>query len=490
MANSSSVKVNYLLNMSYQMLKLVTPLLSTPYLSRILTVDGVGYYSYTYSVANMFYLLALLGMENYGVRLIASKGADRKGRTESFWSAYAAQLTIGLIVVCLYLVFTGCFNKEYYPIDMIWALWIASAAIDISWLFFGMQDFRTPTFRSTVIKIVTLVSLFIFVRSEGDLWKYVLLTAGGLFIEQASLWPFASKYVDGYRPRFCEIFRHVKPNIMLFVPVIAINCYTTLDKVILGFLSSIDQVGYFEYSEKMSRMPLTLITALGTVSLPKLSGVWKSGNQEYAFAFMDKSIWITFWTSCAFMFGIIAVSSEFVPVFFGEGYEPCRDLMSVLSLMIPAISITNVIGTQFLLPNNLDSVYALSVAIAALFNIALNFLLIPDFGAMGCAIAMVVTEYVVLSVQLVAIRGRVPVVIFLKKAAFALPVGVIMFCAIRVFSGTSFAAWVNPIVGLFMECLGGASIYLALAVAVNWKTGNKHFLDFVSRLKQLAMGAK
>ena len=296
-----------------------------------------------------------------------------------------------------------------------------------------MQDFRTPTFRSTVIKIVTLVSLFIFVRSEGDLWKYVLLTAGGLFIEQASLWPFASKYVDGYRPRFCEIFRHVKPNIMLFVPVIAINCYTTLDKVILGFLSSIDQVGYFEYSEKMSRMPLTLITALGTVSLPKLSGVWKSGNQEYAFAFMDKSIWITFWTSCAFMFGIIAVSSEFVPVFFGEGYEPCRDLMSVLSLMIPAISITNVIGTQFLLPNNLDSVYALSVAIAALFNIALNFLLIPDFGAMGCAIAMVVTEYVVLSVQLVAIRGRVPVVIFLKKAAFALPVGVIMFCAIRVF---------------------------------------------------------
>ena len=476
-----SIKKNYAYNVSYQLLKLVTPLISTPYLSRILTAEGVGYYSYTYSVANIFLLLAILGMENYGVRLIAAAGGDRERRSKAFWGAYYAQAMIGTISLVAYIVFACMVESAYLPINLLWAPWIISAIFDVSWLFFGMQEFRMPALRSSVMKVLTLSTIFFLVKSSDDLWIYVLITSCGTLAEQLSLWPFVSRQVDRCRPSGGEILRNIKPILSLFVPVIAINCYTTFDKVLLGNMASIEQVGYFEYSEKMSRMPLTVITALGTVALPKMSDVWERGTKEQAIKYIRLSFWLATAAAFAFMFGIAGVAREFVPVFFGAGYDACVELMIVLSAIIPAISWTNVIGTQFLLPRYMDRTYTLSVALAAVVNISLNFLLIPKLDSLGTAIAMVVTEFTVLIVQLFAVKRELPVFKLILSGAPALLCGILMMLTLRTLAPAIVNVLGIGVWALVVEFLLGAAIYTTLFCVWNRATKNEMFYELVSK---------
>lgn len=484
-SSAPSIKRNYLFNAAYQLLKLLTPLISTPYLSRILSAEGVGYYSYTYSIANVFFLLAILGMENYGVRLIASAGGRRGERTRLFWGAYCSQLLLGFLSLGCYLVFCLTAEATYYPLDLLWSFWIISAMVDISWLFFGMQNFRMPAIRSSLMKLVTVAAIFAFVKQRSDLWIYILIVSAGTLAEQLSLWPFARKYIDAYKPTFREITKHVKPNLMLFVPVIAINCYTTVDKIILGSLSTMEQVGFFEYSEKMSRMPLTLITALGTVSLPRLSQVWRAGDRDSALSFISRSIWVTQFVALAFSFGILGISAEFVPVFFGTGFEECEALMPVLGLIIPAIALTNVIGTHYLLPNHLDSTYTLSVSIAAVVNIIMNFALGSRLGAMGAAVAMVVTEYVVLAVQLHAVKGNLPIRNYLLTCLPFCLCGICMAAFMRLLSvGVTGLLGVSVLAVIF-EFVGGALFYLVAIAAWGCLTRDRHFFELVETIGKI-----
>ena len=475
MDKKRSLKTNFFLNSAYQILLVITPLITAPYLSRILGASQNGVFSYTQSIANYFVMFATLGMSTYGVRTIALCGDNRASRSKAFWSAYASQLMVALIVALFYFAYVICIHAGDFMCSLIWGLYVLSAVGDISWLLFGCEEFKIPTIRSTVTKLASVLIIFLCVKSPDDVWLYVLAIAGSYFVNMVLIWPFVGRYVDFYLPKWGEIRVHFKPNIGLFIPVVAVSLYTSLDKIMLGSLSTMEQSGYFQYAEQISRMPLHVITALGTVMMPRMATMLAGGRRGEATSLLSSSLWIMLACAFAFAFGIAAVAQEFVPVFLGDGYEPCELLMVVMCAIVPVVSVTNVIGKQYLLPSARDGEYTFSLIMGAAVNVALNLLLIPSIAALGTTIATVAAETTILVVQVMLVRKELPLANYVMKALPFCFIGAIMFLTVRLAAGCFNMIWGYSVQGLVLEILVGAVSYLVMSTAFCLMSNNREF---------------
>lgn len=475
--SKGSLKKNFAFNSAYQLLQVITPLVTTPYLARVLGPEQSGVFSYTQSITNYFVLFATLGISTYGVRAIAQCGDDRKLRSKVFWGAYASQLISGGLAALAYIAYAVFIHEGGMLITLLWSLWLIFAAIDVSWLLFGCEEFKIPTIRSTATKLLSLVFIFAFVKTRDDLWLYVLAISGSFFLNGIIVWPFVKRYVDFVRPTACEIKTHLKGNLGLFVPVIAVSVYTTLDKIMLGVMSTEEQVAFFSYSERISRLPLSVLQALGVVMMPRMSYLLMEGQREKALDLLKNSIWIMLAASMALAFGISAVAPEFVPVFLGAGYEPCVGIMTFLVVIIPVISVTNVIGKQYLLPLSRDREYTFSLIVGAVFNFVVNVILIPRMGATGAAIGTIAAEVSILVVQVACVRGELPLLSYFKGCLPFVCIGAMMFVSIRLTASFLAESDCFAILSLGLEVVLGALLFVLLAAAFCLMSRNKTFLQ-------------
>lgn len=458
----SSIVANFLYNSAYQLLLIAAPLVTIPYLARVLGATAVGEYAYTYSIANWFVLLGLLGLTRYGSREIASVAHDRTMLSQTFSALWRLQQLATVVALCFFGLVILFSQESQRLLFIIWSIWVLSDFFDVSWFFFGVEDFKLTAIRSSIVKILTIICIFLLVKSPEDLWLYCLITAGGNCAATLALLPFLPKYVDRCKPEKALIRKHFVPCLGLFLPVVATSLYTILDKVIIGLLAPMEQLGYFEYAEKLSRVPLALITALGTIMLPRMSGSLVRGELEKATEYLSRSAQLSIVLAVAFAFGVAAISPEFVPVFFGSDYLPAVPLMALLSLIIPIVALSNVIGVQYLLPLHKDRAFTLSVCVGALVNVTVNLALVPHMLAMGAVIATICAELSVLLVQLAFVRHWV----FMRRGAkallFSVPLGALMYIAVRM------AAPLLPagIFGLIVEIGAGVCVYCLLAGVV------------------------
>lgn len=456
---TKSVGKNFAWNAAYQLLLILTPLLTTPYLSRVLGPEKVGVYSYTYSVASYFAMFGILGMAQHGVRAIAQTSDDRERRSRVFWSAWGSQLCVSVPVTVAYGVYVGFDSFGGPIIGAVWALQVLSSVIDVSWLYFGVEEFRLPTMRSFVTKLAGVAAIFLFVHGPDDLWIYCLSISGATFANAVLLLPFLWRYVDFVVPSWREVKAHFLPNLRLFAPVIAISLYTSLDKIMLGQISGMEQAGFYEYSEKLSKMPMALITAMGTVMLPHMTAKISEGKEEDALSLLGKSLWVMEGAAMCMAFGIASISPEFAVVFLGEGYEACMYIMPIISIVIPIISASNVIGVQYMLPKCSDAAYTLSVFAGAAINIVLNLLLLPSLGAVGAAIATVAAEMAVLAAQCWVVRRDLPLLWYAKRTVPFFAIGVLMYFVVRVVSPLLTDVFGLGWIALLLEIVIGACAY-------------------------------
>lgn len=477
-----SVKANFAYQATYQILLILIPLITTPYLSRTLQAQGVGTFSYSQAVASYFVMFAMLGMSTYGVREIAAAGDNSEQRSKTFWSAYFSQLITGLIACIAYV----CYMLFFDPaggliIALVWGFYIISAPLDVSWLLFGVEEFRIPTLRSIITKLATLVVIFGFVHEPSDLWIYCLAISGSFFANQVLIWPFVHRYVDWIRPTWSEVARHFKPNCVLFIPVIAISLYTSMDKILLGQLAGMQQAGFFEYSEKLSKMPMAVVTALGTVMLPRMTAELSAGRRESALVLLEESVWAMLAMAMALAFGIAAIAPEFAPVFLGDEFASCDSIMIILAIIIPIISATNIIGRQYLVPTGRDSRYTASVCIGAIVNIGVNLTLIPTIGAMGAAIATVAAEASVLFVQAISVRSELPLYRYVKNALPFFVIGMIMAAVVRFAANYMNERLGLTAFGLGLEILVGVVVFVVLSLIWCLATKDSHFKKLVKK---------
>lgn len=454
----TSLKRNFIYNVVYQMLLIILPLITAPYIARTLGAEGVGIYSYTYSVAQYFLLFAMLGISNHGNRSIAAVRDNREKLSKTFWSIYSIQAFMYVLAIIAYLIYLFVFDVDNKIIVAIQFIYVVSGALDISWYFFGTEQFKVTVTRNTVIKIVTVILMFIFVHNPGDLAKYTIIMSGGTFFSQAYLWTYIFKQVSVVRVNWFDIKRHIKEVIILFIPVVAYSIYKLMDKIMLGNMTTYMQVGYYENAGKIINIPMGIITALGTVMLPRMSNMIAKGERQKAIEYIKISIKLVTLIGSAIAFGLIGVSNILVPVYFGYEYTPCIMLINLLSITVFFISWANVVRTQYLMPLHHDKIYIESMIIGAVANFIINSMLIPRFSGVGAAVGTIVAEFTVMIVQMIGIRKEFPIFLFCWKSIPYLVIGFIMQIIVRKY-GIFFEVSITTLIG---QVVIGGIVYCTL----------------------------
>lgn len=454
-----SIKQNFMYNVIYQVMLIILPLITTPYISRVLGTDGVGTYAYTYTVANYFMLLAMLGVKNYGNRSIASVRDDEELLSRTFWQIYGLQFLCSMVSLFGYMIFVFWNEQNYRTIALIQGIFVFSGMLDISWLFFGLEEFKITVVRNIVIRLMSLAGVFVFVHQRSDLWKYTLIMTLGTLCSQGYLWIYLKRFVNWYRPKWPELRKHLRAELILFIPIIAVSLYKMMDKIMLEQLSNITQVGYYESAEKILNIPTGVITALGTVMLPRMSNLAAKGKTQESKKYIYNSIIFAMFLGAAMMFGIAGIAEDFVPVFLGREYMPCIILLRVMCPTIPFIAWANVIRTQYLIPNQEDRSYIISVIIGAVVNLVINILLIPQMDAMGAVIGTVCAEGSVCICQTMMVRKKLDIVKYLKNTMMYFFIGGIMLLTIMSIRNVSN----HEIVVLVLEIVIGGAVYVVLS---------------------------
>lgn len=452
----SSIKKNFMYNSIYQIMIMFIPLITTPYISRVLGASGVGTYSYAYSIANYYVLFIMLGLNNYGNRSIAKVRDNKIELEKTFWSIHSMQFVLGVIFNIIYLLYCFTFSSNF-NVSLAVSFYVISACFDVNWFFFGLEKFKLTVIRNTIIKILTTICIFIFVKESTDILIYCLIMTIGLLISQLALWPYILRNINFYKPTIKEITVHIKPNLFLFLTVIAVSLFKIMDKVMLGIMTTTTEVGYYESAEKIIAIPTALITSLGTVMLPRMTNMI-SNNSTQDKKLIYWSMLFAMFISSSMCFGIMGVSKEFVPLFYGDGFEKCIDLFIILLPTCIFMAYANVIRTQYLLPHQMDKDYVISSFLGAGVNLTVNWILIPIHGCIGAAIGTFFAEAIVCLYQAYAVRKYLPIKKYFYKSLYFILAGIIMFLIIFNIDVGNISIFIK----LFIKILIGVVLYFVV----------------------------
>ena len=409
---------------------MILPLITAPYVSRVLGAELIGIYSYTHSIAFYFLLFAQLGISVYGNRTVAYVRDNKEELNRTFTSIYLFQLAMAILSCSAYFVFICTFQKEHKLYAAFQFLYVVTSIFDINWFFFGIEKFKLTVTRNSVIKILSVICVLLFVKSKEDFILYIIILAGSVLLGQIVMWTQVFKYV-----RFCpikiqDITVHIKPIAILFLPTIATSLYRVLDKIMLGSMSNMVQLGYFENSEKFISISMGVINALGMVMIPRMSNLISTGDADTAKEYINKSMEGIFIICSAITFGMFCIATPLAVVFYGKDFAACGSVIKILSITVLFNSWANVLRTQYLIPNKKDREYIISMFCGAFINIVVNLCLIRKFGAIGAAFGTIFAELFVALAHSYFVRKKLPIIKYLKKVVPYIILGSVMCVAV------------------------------------------------------------
>ncbi|MCM1282934.1 MAG: flippase [Muribaculaceae bacterium] len=397
MGNKESIlKKNFIYSTFYQVLCMVTPFITAPYLSRVLGADGVGIQSFTGSVQSYFLLFAALGTGVYGQREISRNRDSKAEYSRLFWEIEGISVFTSLICILAWLpvALSGGSYRVYYiaSIPNLFAV-----MFNISWFFSGLEQFRRTVTRSVALRLLGILIMFLFVKGKEDLGLYIGLCSLCSLLSNLSLWLELPAFLERVNMRELHFKVHLKQSFVYFIPTIATSVYTMLDKTLIGLITGSNaQNGYYEQAEKV----IGIAQSLSFVSINAVLGVRmaylfeRNKVEEIRERICDSMEFIMFMAvGCGA--GIIGVAENFVPFFFGGGYAPVIPLLYVFSPIILIIGVSNCLGAQYYTPSGRRAQSAKYIVAGAGVNLCLNLLLIPEFGATGAAVASMIAELVI-----------------------------------------------------------------------------------------------
>lgn len=474
--SKKSVAKNYIYNLSYQILAIIIPLITTPYLSRVLGAENIGIYSYTLSITTYFILFGSLGVAMYGQREIAYIQKDVKKSSITFYEIFIMRfITLSISLLIFYLTF--CINGQYNTYYKILILEIVANAIDISWFFQGLEEFKKTVVRNIIVKLISVICIFSFVKEPSDLYIYFIIYVLSTFLGNISLWFYLPRYLIKIKFKELRIRKHIKPAIMLFIPQIATQIYTVLDKTMIGtIVSDKAEVGFYEQAQKIIKLLMTIATSLGTVMLPRIAATYAEGNKKKVKEYMNKSFSFIMMIAFPLMLGIISVAYKFVPVFYGEGYDKVAPLLCIISPIIVLIGLSNVTGTQYLLPTKQQNKYTISVVVGAIVNFIFNLMLIKNLASIGASIATIIAEFSVTLTQFILIRKEIKIKDVFKISYKYIISSIIMF-AFSIFIGYFIS---NNILSIVVQAVCSVCIYFVLLLLLK----DNMFFEGISIIKE------
>lgn len=447
---------NYLYNLSYQILTIILPIITVPYVTRIFTSEDLGSYGFYYSIVSYFSLFAMLGIGIYGTKQIAAA----RDVSSTFWNIYAIQLIASLLALFVYVITLVSIPKMSGMVPIILGIVLLTKMIDISWLFTGKEDFKKITLRNTMVKVAGVISIFTFIKSSEDLYLYIFLIVIFDFLGQFVMWIPAKKFIK--RPSFDTkiIKKNLHPIVLLFLPQVAISLYVVLDRTLLGLLGSYSDVGIYEQGQKLTSILLTVVSSLGAVMLPRVANLLSERKEKEAQNMVRFSFILYNLIIFPMIFGLIAINEVFIKIFLGENFQDVKYVLYIIVFNIMFIGWTNILGYQVLVVRNKNKEFMLSTTIPAFVSVAVNIAVIPFFGYIGASITSVVVETLVFAIQWYYSRNIINKnLLFNKDLVKIICSSLVMFGAVMLCKMT---LGLDGIIGLIIYLAVGGISYLGM----------------------------
>lgn len=439
----TSIKTSLAYNTANNVLRILFPLITAPYVARVLSPDDLGLFAFANSYAGYFAVFAVLGIPYYGAREIAKVRNDIQKTSRLFSELFSIGLMVTVVVSMVYIVSISFFDRfnQHESLFLLIGVSLYCSPFNIDWFYGGLENFKHITIRSMVIKIASMLLLFTCVRDQEDLLYYAFIAVFSTV--SSDIWNFVVLYKGGYRVSFIfhGLKRHVKPLLLLFVSTVAVSIYTILDRLMLGFLSSYEQVAFYFFAVQISKTLLAVIVSLSAVAIPRVSYYLETRQYLEIERFINKSCALVVFFAVPICAGLIMSSPTLVPLFLGSAFKGSVIPLQILSSLIVLIGLNNLFAVQCLVALGYDKLFLYSVLGGTLTNFSLNFLLIPYFGAIGASIASAIAEFIVLVMSYYYVQRYTQLNIRVKREYVVIVVTACLFVPLYVILADFIGGW-------------------------------------------------
>ena len=404
------LRKNYIFNLVYQALLVLTPVILTPYVSRVLGADGVGTVSFAESVVSYFVLFATFGIATFGQREVSYVQDDVEKRSRVFWNTKLLQVITSGTALLLYGLLALVIGRtgRNMVLYLVYSINIFTVLFDVSWFYQGIERFDKICIRNIIFQTLSIVYVFLFVKGKGDAAKYVFGITFFILVSNLSLWLELPKYVQRVGVSSLQAFRDLRVVASLFLPSIAIQIYTILDRTMLGVIARNDfENGYYSQAMLVPRGLLVIVNALGTVVAPKIAYAFEKKDTTEVRELLYGVYRMVWFLAIPFWLGLTLVSDYFVPWFYGPGFEKIILLLKVAAPIIVLIGINSTTALEYLVPTRRQNVFSRALLIGAGTNFCLNLVFIYYFQSVGAAVASVIAEFVINVVELYVMRKEI-----------------------------------------------------------------------------------
>lgn len=462
---AQSVKVNYILNLINTGTLMLFPLITFPYVCRVIEADGIGQINFFQSIISYISLFTCLGIPMYAIREIARDRSDvvQMNRTAMEILLLHSMLTLVGYAIVAILCLTVPQIQVNIPLFLILSLTIFFTAIGCEWFYQGIEDFKYITIRGLIIKTVSVVLLFIFVKSKTDLLYYGCYTVFGVLGGNIFNFFRLRKYIHRENIIFSELHikRHIKPVLKVFSFSVVTSIYLQLNTVLLGFLKNALAVGYFAAATKVMQMLLTMSACLGSVMMPRASHLIAENREDEFNRLIQKSYDFTLAIALPMTIGLIFCAPSLITALCGVKFEHSILPSQIIAPIILMVAISNVFGIQVLFPKGKINVVTLCCGIGAVADLILNLCLIPFFSYIGISIAYLGAE-VATTVSMYFIGRKYIPIIYFKKSHLTYALGCIVM-ALALY-GISLLQLPTLTILLLQGCSGVLAYFIILCI--------------------------
>lgn len=461
----SSIKSNYIFNTVRTVLNFLTPLLIFPYTSRVLGPEGLGRVEFANSVVSYFVLFTAWGIPTYGIREIARTRDSLQERSRTVWELsiiLACTVILGYITYFITISAVPIF-REQLLLFLIICPTIFLSDFSYEWFYVGIEDQKYITQRYVVTKLLQIVLIFLCIKEQSHFYRYAAIMIGLNGISTVFNIGRLRKYICRVRLKNLHPIRHIKPVLIIFTSVIAVNVYTQLDITMVGLFAGDRSVGLYTAANKVVRIVIQLVTSLGAVMVPRIENSLKKGDIENYRRNLWVSLRFVFMIGLPSVIGIELLAEHIISLFAGSEYLEAVISIRLLAPIILIVGLAYFVGFQVLYPNRRESVYTLAVTVSALLNGVFNYFMIQVYGHNGAIMGTVVAETT--SLVIMGIVGRKYI-----KDSQALGLDLVKYCVASVIMGT--------VILLVKPIFAGLNEYLSLGICV----GIGVFVYFLSLL--------
>lgn len=466
-------KLNAIFNAIYQVLILIVPLITTPYISTIFSSDAIGSYSFGYSTTQYFVLAADFGFTLYGTTVIAKNRNNNDAENKSFWAIVYCKVILDTLILMLYFVLTlsGALYSSDFPLNntyifLFFSMNIFASLFDVTFLFQGKEKFLNLCIRNIFVKALSTILIFIFVKESDDYMIYVvIMCCSYLFSGLITFLSVPFMVGKPVKVPMSNLKSHYKNSLLYFIPSVATTIYTIASKSILGWIQGdSSQNGFYEQANKIVEIILTIVNSVNTIMMARMAYLYVNKMEDEINRKVAKMLQVYCVISFPATLGLIAVNDFLTLGFLGENFEGSIPIIYILSLKLIIVPISGMLNSIYYIPNNELKKRTIFLVSGAVFNLCVNSILVYFLSAMGAAIATVLTETLVTVLYILGCYKHIKFNALFKDLIRCLPCALIMFTAIFFLKGVILQGITNLLyaMNIFQERIA----YFASAVCL------------------------